>query len=96
MEQQKIIAQAIATELKLQNKTQGELAKSIGKSRRNVVAFLSNETKWNIEDLQKTAQFLNMTIFQLMELANGLEQTRNSVLGESQKKASADTEANVN
>ena len=97
MDQQKIIAQTVATELKLQNKTQTQLANAIGKSRRNVVAFLSNETKWNIEDLQKTATFLGMNIFQLMEIANGIEQTRKNVLEKSSsKKASAVTEAGVN
>lgn len=97
MEQQKIIAQTIAAELKLQKKTQTELAKSIGKSRRNVVAFLSNETKWNIDDLQKVARFLGMDIFQLMEMAKGFEQTRQNVLGKAYtEKASDATEANVN
>lgn len=70
---QKIISSAIAGQLQSRYKTKTSLAVYLGMSRRTVTNKFNGATNWDIETLQKVADYLNISIFDLFDIARTID-----------------------
>lgn len=73
MPMQKIISSAIAGQLQARYKTKTSLAAYLGMSRRTVTNKFNGATNWDIETLQKVADYLNISIFDLFDIARTID-----------------------
>lgn len=70
---QKIISSAIAGQLQARFKTKTSLAAYLGMSRRTVTNKFNGMTAWDIETLQKVADYLNISLFDLFDIARTID-----------------------
>lgn len=81
---QKIISSAIAGQLQARYKTKTGLAAYLKVSRRTVTNKFNGATNWDIETLQKAADYLNISIFDLFDIAKTINK-----INDKQKKEGA-------
>jgi len=69
MSMQDTISSAIVGQLYARRKTKTDLANYLGLSRRAISNKFNGTTNWDTETLQKTAEFLGMNLFDLLDAA---------------------------